>query len=190
MTQQDHRTWVQTERAAHEAWARLVLNNGKAAALMHLLVAQMADKNAVVVPRATLAKMMNTSEATVKRAIAVLKAERWIETIQIGGKGGVNAYVVNSRVAWAEKRENLHLALFEATVIADATEQAEGIGGPQLRQIPVLFPSEQQLPSGPGEDPPAQPSFDGMEADLPALQEPPRGAPILLNGSKPVKRRR
>ena len=85
------KTWVQTERAAHEAWAKLAMKNSSAAGLMHVLVAQMGDQNAVVASRAVLAKLIGASEATVKRAVAVLKEDRWIETIQLGGKGGVNA---------------------------------------------------------------------------------------------------
>ena len=161
-----HKTWVQTERAAHEAWAKLVMKNSKAAALMHVLVAQMGEQNAVVIPRGTLAKMMHTSEATIKRAIATLRDDRWIETVQIGGKGGVNAYVVNRRVAWQQSRDDLHLALFDAAIVADAADQ-ETLDGPELRRVPVLYPGEQQLPSGEGEDPPAQPLLEGLEPDLP-----------------------
>ncbi len=169
--QSQHKTWVQTERAAHEAWSRLVMKNGKAAALMHILVSQMGDQNAVVIPRGTLAKIMNASEATVKRAIAVLREERWIETVQLGGKGGVNAYIVNRRVAWQQSRDDLHLALFDAAIVADAKEQ-DSIGGPELRRVPVLYPGEEQLPSGQGEDPPAQALIEGLEPDLPFVTQP------------------
>ncbi len=41
-------TWVQTERAAHEAWAGLMRESPNAAMLMHLLVARVGDQNAVV----------------------------------------------------------------------------------------------------------------------------------------------
>ena len=43
------RTWVQTERAAHEAWGNLTMKSPRAAALMHQLVANMGHQNAVVV---------------------------------------------------------------------------------------------------------------------------------------------
>src|SRR3546814_12553640 len=41
--------WVQTDRASHEAWARLRASNPKAGALLHLLAARVGDNNAVVV---------------------------------------------------------------------------------------------------------------------------------------------
>src|SRR3546814_7407962 len=41
--------WVQTERAAHEAWASLIEKAPKAAQLMHILTARVGEHNAVVV---------------------------------------------------------------------------------------------------------------------------------------------
>lgn len=162
-------TWVQTERSAHEAWAQLVRTNGRAAALLHVLVANMDNQAAVVASRATLAQLVGYSEATVKRAVADLKADRWIEVIQLGGKGGVNAYVVNSRVAWADSRDKLGRAVFQATVVTTRAEQTDGLDEAPLRRIPTLYPGERQLPSGAGLAPPAQPSLDGLEPDLPAV---------------------
>ena len=40
----------------------------------------------------------------------------------------------------------------------------------ELRRIPVLFTGERQLPVGPGEDPPSQPTLPDLEPDLPALK--------------------
>lgn len=134
--------WVQTERTAHEAWARLAVLNPSAAALLHTLVARMDDRNALVVSRKTLAALMGCSEATVKRSTKALLQARWIDVVQVGGKGGVNAYLVNSTVAWGQKRENLHLASFSATVLANAEEQDAPLEHRELRRIPVLVPGE------------------------------------------------
>lgn len=161
-------TWVQTDRAAHEAWSQLVRSNQRAAALLHVLVAHMDHQAAVVASRATLARLAGYSEATVKRAVADLRGANWIDVVQLGGKGGVNAYVVNSRVAWADSRDKLGSAAFTARVIARRDEQDEIRTGP-LRRIPTLYPGEAQLPSGPGEEPPAQPSLGGLEPELPSL---------------------
>jgi hypothetical protein len=123
---------------------------------------------AVIASRATLAKLVGYSEATVKRAIADLKADQWIEVVQLGGKGGVNAYVVNSRVAWADNRDKLPMAVFTARVLASRDEQHD-VGTSTLRRIPTLYPGEMQLPTGDHDDPPSQPIFEGMEPNLPAL---------------------
>lgn len=129
----------------------------------------MDHQSALVASRATLAELENCSEATVKRAVADLKSGSWIEVVQVGGKGGVNAYVVNSRVAWADKRERLPGAIFTATVLASISEQ-ESIETTPLRRIPTLYQGERQLPVGDGAPPPAQPELDGIENDPPALR--------------------
>lgn len=164
-------TWVQTERAAHEAWGRLTMSSPRAAALMHHLVAHMDQSAAVVASHATLAAITGMSSSTVKRAIADLKAGNWIEVLSIGGKGGALAFIVNSRVGWATTRDKLHMAVFTAKVLAIGDEQEQDfLSAPSLHQIPVLRSGEQQLPTGPGEDPPAQPAIPGLEQELPSLQ--------------------
>lgn len=164
-----HGKWVQTERKTHEAWAQLVMRKPRAAALAHHLVAQMGHQNAVVVSQAVLAKLMGCSVETVKRAVRDLVAERWIQVVRIG-KGKESAYVVNDRVAWGQSRDQLRLSTFSAVVVADLEDQEEGLlGHSDLRRIPSIYPGEMQLPIGPGEDPPSQPSIPGMEPDLPCL---------------------
>lgn len=172
LTKPKRATWVQTERSAHEAWGRLVAASPRAAALMHILVAYMDQSAAVVASYATLSKLSSMSVATVRRAIDDLKVRNWIQVVQVGGKGGANAFVVNSRVAWATRRDTLHMAVFSARVLADAADQdVETLDGPPLRRFPIMNPDELQLPTGPGEEPPAQPALEGLEPDLPALHE-------------------
>lgn len=166
-----HKHWVQTEREAHEHWARLIARKPRAAQLMHILVANMGDQNAIVCSQSTLAQLMNVSIDTVQRASKDLAKEKWIQIVKIG-KGKESAYVINDRVAWSENRDRLRLSLFTATVIANEDEQDEtsSIDLP-LRRIPVIHTGERQLPTGDGAPPPSQPSFDGMEPDLPSRKE-------------------
>lgn len=166
-------TFVQTERAAHEAWAKFLGLKGSVAAMrvMHLLMARMGENNAAIVSQGTLATMLDCDVRTIRRAVAMLKEHNWVEVVQIGDRGGVNAYVINSRVAWYGKREGLRHALFTATVMASEAEQPhrEELGTlPALNRVPDLFPGERQLPTGPGLPPTSQPSFPSMEPDLPA----------------------
>jgi len=140
--------------------------------LLHHLVAQMGHQNAVVVSQKTLGKLMGVTDRTVRSAVADLVAERWIQVVKMNGPGTVAAYVVNDRVAWGQPRDQLRLSVFSATVVADAEDQDTlTLEHSDLRRIPALYPGEMQLPSGPGEDPPNQPSIPGMEPDLPALSE-------------------
>lgn len=173
LTRERSTTWVQTDRAAHEAWGRLTISSPRAAALMHYLVAEMDESAAVVASHATLAALSGMSPSTVKRAIADLKAGNWVQVLQLGGKGGALAFVVNSRVGWAAKRNKLHMAVFTAKVLASSQEQEPGyLSAPPLHQLPMLAPGDAQLPTGEGEDPPSQPSIPGLEHDLPSVQSP------------------
>lgn len=173
LTQSGRQTWVQTERASHEAWGRLTIQSPRAAALMHHLVAHMDQHAAVVASHATLAHISGLSPATVKRAVKDLKDGNWIQVVQLGGKGGALAFIVNSRVGWSASREMLPMAAFTARVLAIRSEQeATALSGPELRRLPILRYGDRQLPSGLGETPPAQPSIDGLEPDLPNIVTP------------------
>ena len=165
--------WVQTERAAHEAWAALIAKAPKAAQLMHILTARVGEHNAVVISQKTLRSLMGCSRPTVQRALDVLAQDKWIEIRQIGESGTVNAYVINDRVAWTRNRDGLRYSLFSAAVVVSEEEQRdrEELGKLEpLRKVPSLFRDEAQLPSGPGLPPPSQPFLGGMEPDLPATQ--------------------
>lgn len=168
--------WVQTERAAHEAWAQLITKSPKAAAVMHLLTARVGDNNAVVISHKNLAQLVGVkSVTTIKTALAVLEADRWIEVRRIGKNGTVNAYVINDRVAWSGKRDGIRYSLFTAAVITSSDEQPdEGHldNLPPLRRLPSMLHNERQLPAGDGLPPPSEPSFPGMEPDLPAKKTP------------------
>lgn len=165
-------TWVQTDRAAHEAWGKLISSAPMAARLMHLLVAHMGEGNAVVASQTVLGELMGRSNRdgkpvhrnTVRKAITRLEDERWIEVVTLGGKGGTLAYVINSRVAWHGSRDQMRYARFSAQVVASESEQGGSIDeSPPLRRIPQIMHGEEPLPSGPGDTPPAQQQIEGTE---------------------------
>ena len=145
-----------------------------AARLAHVLVAHMGDGNAVVASQATLGELMSVPgqtpvhRHTVRKAIQRLEAERWIEVVQVGGKGGALAYVINDRVAWGQPRDRLRYSRFSAQVIASESEQQPLEDRPPLRQIPTLMRGEEQIPHGDHAEPPSQGLIEGMEPDLPA----------------------
>ena len=144
-------TWLQTERAAHEAWGALIDKSPKAAKLMHLLTARIGDHNAVVVSVPNLTRLMGCSRPTVLRALKVLRDDRWIEVRQIGGSGTTNAYIINNRVAWHGSRDGIRYGLFSANVLVSDDEQPdrEELGKQEpLRDIPALRQGEHQMPYG------------------------------------------
>jgi hypothetical protein len=167
-------TWVQTERAAHEAWAGLMRESPNAAMLMHLLVARVGDHNAVVASQKVLAGLMGRHVNTVKNALKVLKDKNWIEVRQIGDRGTVNAYIVNDRIAWTGPRDGIRYSLFSAQVLLSDEEQPDAAQldhQEPLRRVPSLLTGERQLPSGEGLPPQSQPFFDGLEPDMPATRQ-------------------
>ena len=132
--------------------------------LMHHLVARMGHQNAVVASQKTLAKLMGCTPRTVQNALNDLVQDNWIQVVQIGTAGSVNAYVINSEVAWGERRDQIgRLAVFTATVVVDADDQsAATLEHKQLRTLPIIYPPEFAMPHGEGE-PGAQISLPGFE---------------------------
>ena len=138
-------SWVQTERAAHEAWSSLIAKSPVAAQVMHILTANLGDHNAVVISQKTIAEMIGRSDRSVRTAIAMLRDENWIEVRQIGLSSTVNAYVVNDRVAWGAKRDGLRYSLFSAAVVVSESEQPDRDSlsmQASLRRVPSLYPGE------------------------------------------------
>ena len=158
------RTWVQTDRKTLEAWSALTMRSPAASAVLQRLVSHMGHQNAVVIGQKTLAKLMGCSRRTVQRALDELVKGRWIQVVQIGQHGTVNAYVVNSAVAWGESRDQIgRLSVFHATVIADEEDQTHAtLDAADLRKLPIIYPPEEAFPHGDGE-PGAQIAFPGME---------------------------
>jgi hypothetical protein len=161
-------TFVQTDRATHEAWARFAINKPAASGVLHLLTANVGQNNAVVASQRTIAKMLGISDRTVRRAVEDLAAGNWLQVVRLGA-GRECAYVLNDRVAWADKRDNLRLSHFSAEVIADVEDQSPAsLVETPLHRLPRMFEGEQQLPSGDGLPPVSQPFLSGMEPALPA----------------------
>lgn len=159
-------TFVQTDRASHEAWAQLTARKPAASAVLHLLSASIGNQNAVVVSQKTMAKILGVTDRTIRNAVTDLEAGNWLQVVRIGA-GRECAYILNDRVAWADKRDNLRLSRFSAEVIADADDQTVAtLSDDELRKLPRM--GEAQLPSGEGLPPISQPFFEGLEPDLPA----------------------
>lgn len=142
-------TFVQIEREALIEWANFTRKKPTASALLQRLTGLMDKQGAVAVSHKTLAKMFGCSINTIKTAIADLEKGNWIQVVRIGPTGTVNAYVINSRVAWCDARDNKKMAIFSARIVADAEEQNERtLGTEKLRRIPIVHPPEEALPAG------------------------------------------
>lgn len=184
-------TWVQTEREAHVQWGRLVVSNPLAAAVMHQLVAIMDRSNAVCISHQTLADLVGCHYTTVKRALKYLETNNWVQVVQVGPRGTVNAYVINERVAWADYRDNKKLAIFSARIVADAADQSQAALAPgKLRRVPIIHPPEEALPAGDW-PPGSQGQLPGMESVLvgPPREDEPEQMDLVDFASKAPSKR-
>lgn len=113
LTKGSRGTWVQTERIALEAWARLATRAPKAAAVMHLLVARMGPNNLVRANQGELAKTVGCSRSTIQDALYRLRDMKWIHIEEVES-GAQRVYVVNARFAWFGARIPMTACLFAA----------------------------------------------------------------------------
>ena len=149
------------------------MGNPRASSILHVLIAKMGRHNALIASQSNLARAAGCSLRTLQRSLDVLRKQNWIEVRQIGPTGTACAYIVNDRVAWTGARDGIRYSLFSAAVLVSEDEQPdiEQLGKqPALTRIPSLYPGERQLPTGPGLPPPSEPTFPGLEPDLPALK--------------------
>ena len=162
-------SWVQTDRQVHELWARMSRDKPAASAVLHWLVGNVGDDNAVVASMRTISEMTGLSLSSVQRAIAYLDAHDWLQAVQLGKKGTTQALVLNDAVAWTRSRDDLRHSRFRAIVLASSTDQALGVDldTRRLTRIPRLFADEQQMPAGDGLPPVSQPALPSLETPLP-----------------------
>lgn len=110
--------------------------------LLHLLITHMGQHQAVVVTRATLAKLLYCTAAEIETAVAALVDDQRIQRIQLSD--GTEAYAVGQRVAWDETpNDQADVQAFSARVIVDRAEQtAEALADTPLRPVPSMFKGE------------------------------------------------
>lgn len=163
--QPKHR-YTMTDLKAHEDWGKLSSKNPRASAVLHFLVARAGRYGSVTVSHRVLAEICGCGRNTVKRALASLEADRWLQRVRVGSeRGGVNCYILNRGVCWSDQREKMAYVSLETRVVAAASEQParalEHDG--ELRQVPALDRDEIAVPSGAGATPPAQQQLAGLE---------------------------
>lgn len=170
----DGQQWVQVPRKSMEAMAQLMGESASAAKLLVQIAARMGDHNAFVASNQALSDLTGLSLATIKRAIKVLQDRKWINILRLGPTGTVRVIVVNDQVAWFGPRDGLRHSLFSAAVLVSEAEQdaEEMLGNARMHELPAVYRGEMQLPAGDGLPPPSQPSFPGLEPDLPARCAP------------------
>lgn len=145
--------FVQVSRTYLKEWRALTRKNPLASEILMYLIEHMGrTTNAVVCSYVTLTEVTGMSRSSVARAMRVLKDDAWIDAVKIGN---ATAYGINARAFWQASRNQKKYAIFQATVIASATEQDAGVvdQATPLRYIPFvgaqgarLIPTNEPLP--------------------------------------------
>ena len=111
--------------------------------ILYYLVEHMGKTtNAVVVSYKTLQEVTETSRNTVYRALRVLQDDNWVQVVKIGT---ANAYAINANVFWQAARNQKEYAVFQATVVASASEQDSDFrekSQHKLKYIPIIEDNE------------------------------------------------
>ena len=159
-------TFAQTDLKSHERWGEFSARCPRASSVLHYLVARAGRYGSIVVSHSVLAEICGVSVPTLKRALTKLRDERWIQVVRVGSeRGGVNCYLIDQGVCWSDTRAKMGRVELETRIIAAAKEQPTGEleHSGKLQQVPSVDRGEVALPRGTGDDPPSQPSLDGLE---------------------------
>ena len=117
-----YRKWVQMnyEEDAYKADDWLVANSPAAYRIFKFLISNMDRYNAVICSYKVMQEKLGYSQATVKRAIKVLKDHKYVE---IAKSGTSNVYMINKTLYWNSWGTNYAYAEFGAKIIISASEQ-------------------------------------------------------------------
>lgn len=113
-------TQINNSREAYEAEDWLMANSPPAYRILRFLASNMDRYNAVICSYKVMQEKLRFSEATVKRAIRLLKDHKYID---VKKSGTSNVYMVNKMLYWNSWGSNYAYAEFGAKVIISSSEQ-------------------------------------------------------------------
>lgn len=127
----------------------------------------MDGRNAVVMSRKTMGRLLGTSERSIYRYLKMLEERQYVELVRIGN---MHAVVINARVAWTRARgSRSEMAVFDARVVADMDDQEHKPSRQPLRRVPLLMAGEEPvLPEPQSGD---QMGIEGIEPERAHLEQ-------------------
>jgi hypothetical protein len=132
--------FLQIEKASLREFRRLADQSPNALKVLLVIAEKMNRENALMVSRATLCEITGLSSATLTRAVALLRDEKWIQIIKVGTS---NVYRVNSKAFWQSSGDKKY-ASFRATILAAEHEQEEKWDEIELKRFPLLGHSSEE----------------------------------------------
>ena len=130
--------YVQVSKIYIDEMNQLAQTSQSAHRVLWTLIKEMDTHNAVMISHDSLSKLTKLSEATIKRAIVLLRAERWLEVLKIGT---ANVYRVNSKLVWRPRDEGQWMAI-DARIVMNLAEQDDftrnALPNSHTRHIPFV----------------------------------------------------
>ena len=117
-----YKKWTQqnNDEEAREARYWLMKESSDAYCVMDFLASNMDNYNAVICSYRVLQEKLGYSQATIARAIKLLKDHKYIQVLRTGGS---NIYMINKQLYWNSWGMNYAYAEFGANIIISASEQ-------------------------------------------------------------------
>ena len=128
--------FIQVSKVYIDEMNDLAQHAASAHRVLWTLIKEMNKQNAVMISQDSLCKLTKLSSATVKRAVALLREQQWLEVLKMGT---ANIYRVNSNVVWQDRADG-RWASFNAHVILNFDEQ-DGVtkASPSVRTRHIPF---------------------------------------------------
>lgn len=114
-----YKNFIQFNKASYKAEDQLLEKSSTAYRVFKFLVQNMDNYNAVMCSHTVLEENLNISNSTVKRAIKLLKSEKFIDIYKSGTS---NVYCINKNIVWSSWGTNFKYAKFGANIILSKTE--------------------------------------------------------------------
>ncbi|MGL5649879.1 MAG: replication/maintenance protein RepL [Clostridium sp.] len=114
-----YKNFIQFNKASYKAEDQLLEKSATAYRVFKFLIQNMDSYNAVMCSYTVLEENLNISNSTVKRAIRLLKTEKFIDVYKSGTS---NVYCINKNIVWSSWGTNFKYAKFGANIILSKTE--------------------------------------------------------------------
>lgn len=119
-----YKHFVQFNKEAYKAEDWLMAKSPIAYRIFKFLINNMDHYNAVICSYKVLQETFDVSQATVARAIKILKDKKYVEVYKSGTS---NVYAINKNIAWNSWGTNFKYAKFGANIILSESEQEKSV---------------------------------------------------------------
>ena len=129
--------FVQVSKVYIDEMNDLVRNAPSANVVLWTLIQQMNKQNSVMISQESLCVLTNLSRATVKRSVALLREQQWLDVKKLGT---ANIYRVNSNLVWQDRADG-RWASFTANIVLNFDEQdqiTKALPNLRTRHIPFV----------------------------------------------------